>query len=81
MRWLFLILLLLNVALFGWFYQEQVGRSQLAARNAQEPAGLAGLTLLHEAQEGQLRPRPAQPVPGKRRSGPREVASAQRAVT
>lgn len=75
MRWLFLILLLLNGALFGWFYQEQQARARMAERSAQAVPALGALTLLEEASPDQLRERPPavapEPPPAEAPAAPR----------
>lgn len=57
MRWLFLILLLLNAVLFGWFYQEQERRRLLADRAEQALRGVPELDLLSEVPGSVLRRR------------------------
>ena len=57
LRWLFLILLLLNVVLFGWFYQEQEQRRLMAERAEQQLRGVPELDLLGEVPSSVLRSR------------------------
>lgn len=58
LRWLFLIVVVLNVALFAWFEREQQMRSHMADRPQGFDQYVAPLTLLSEVQQ-QLRERGA----------------------
>lgn len=51
LRWLFFIVLALNLALFAWFEREQFTRSQLADRPQGFDQDVASLTLLAEVQQ------------------------------
>ncbi|MFT5720414.1 MAG: hypothetical protein ACI9W6_000704 [Motiliproteus sp.] len=55
LRWLFLILLLVNAMLYGWFYQEREHRRSLADRVEKQPHAVAGLELLTEVPASALR--------------------------
>ncbi len=57
MRWFVLILLLLNVALYGWFVQEEESRQRMAQRELYAASDIAGLKLLSEVPVANLEPR------------------------
>ncbi len=63
LRWSFLLLLLVNVLLYGWFYQEQEYRRQVASRVEKQVHGVAALDLLSEVPRSVLRPREPTPRP------------------
>ncbi|RDE18162.1 hypothetical protein DV711_18880 [Motiliproteus coralliicola] len=71
MRWLFLILLLVNGVLYGWFYQEQERRRLLADRAEQALRGIPELDLLSEVPSTVLRHRDGaeQATKGKQSAG------------
>ncbi|MFT6916236.1 MAG: hypothetical protein ACJAWL_002564 [Motiliproteus sp.] len=60
LRWSFLILLLLNGLLYGWFYQERAHRRSQAERIETQAPGVAGLDLLREVPAAVLRQREPQ---------------------
>ena len=62
LRWGFLLLLLANGILFGWFYQEQEGRRKVADRAEVRVHGIPELDLVSEVPQSALRPR-EQPKP------------------
>ncbi len=69
MRWFVLILLLLNVALYGWFVQEEESRQRMAQRELYVATDIAGLKLLAEVPIASLERRvlrPIAPVPKPR---------------
>ncbi|MEH6471320.1 MAG: hypothetical protein V7752_08720 [Halopseudomonas sp.] len=55
LRWLLLILLLLNGLLYGWFYQEQQHRKKLSDRVERRVHGVPELDLISEVPESALR--------------------------
>ena len=57
LRWVFLIVLLLNAVLYGWFYQEQENRRKVAERADAPVHGVADLDLLDEVPASALRSR------------------------
>lgn len=57
LRWSFLILLLVNALLYGWFYQEREYRRQVADRAEKQIHGVAELDLLTEVPAAVLRQR------------------------
>lgn len=63
MRWIFLILLLLNGVLYVWFAQEQLQRERAEARMQPDHTGLAPLVRLSEVPPGRLQPRAVAPSP------------------
>ncbi|WP_421868677.1 hypothetical protein [Motiliproteus sp.] len=75
MRWLFLILLLLNGVLYGWFYQEQERRRMLADRAEQALRGVPELDLLSEVPATVLRHRGSGELPLAEKSLPSTQSS------
>jgi hypothetical protein len=63
LKWSFLILLLANALLYGWFYQEQQYRREVANRAENRVHGLAELDLLSEVPASALRLREPEPRP------------------
>ncbi|MEH6649700.1 MAG: hypothetical protein V7707_06665 [Motiliproteus sp.] len=57
LRWIFLIVLLLNAVLYGWFYQEQENRRRVAERADARVHGVADLDLIDEVPASALRAR------------------------
>lgn len=62
LRWLLLIVLLLNGLLYGWFYQEQEQRRRVAGRVEAPVHGVAELDLVSEVPGSALRLRANEPV-------------------
>lgn len=63
LRWFFLIVLLLNAVLYGWFYQEQENRRRVAERAEARVHGVADLDLIDEVPASALRFRQAASPP------------------
>ncbi len=63
LRWLFLILLLLNGMLYGWFYQEQEQRRARGDRVQVPVAAVAQIELVSEVADSRLRKHESKPRP------------------